>query len=135
MTDTNLTWRKASFSGNNNNCVEVAVHGDNVLIRDSKYLRNPGNDPAFQPLITISLTQWAAFLAAVAGNSSTTVEPAITIRPDRSTMLSGHDGTALIYTPEEWDAFTQAVVDGEFDDRQTLKLTTTPTAAQLITTV
>ncbi|MEM8922310.1 MAG: DUF397 domain-containing protein [Actinomycetota bacterium] len=31
-----LAWRKASFSGNNAACVEVADAGDDILVRNSK---------------------------------------------------------------------------------------------------
>jgi hypothetical protein len=37
MEDTNLNWRKASYSSNGGgNCVEVADHGNRVLVRDTK---------------------------------------------------------------------------------------------------
>jgi Domain of unknown function (DUF397) len=36
------TWRKASFSGNGgSDCVEVAGHGDQVLVRDTKDRTGP----------------------------------------------------------------------------------------------
>jgi hypothetical protein len=51
-------WRKSSFSGANNNCVEVACNlPDIVAIRDSK---NPDG-----PALTVTRTHWAAFMAAV----------------------------------------------------------------------
>ncbi|MFD9602840.1 DUF397 domain-containing protein [Streptomyces sp. NPDC059970] len=31
-----ITWEKSSFSGGNDNCVEVGVIGDLVAVRDSK---------------------------------------------------------------------------------------------------
>lgn len=34
---TQPTWRKASFSSNSSNCVELADAGDTVLLRDSKH--------------------------------------------------------------------------------------------------
>ena len=43
-------WRTSTFSGNNGGaCVEVKFAGAMVLMRDSKYLRNPANDPASWP--------------------------------------------------------------------------------------
>jgi hypothetical protein len=37
MEDTDLNWRKASYSSNGGgNCVEVADHGNRVLVRDTK---------------------------------------------------------------------------------------------------
>lgn len=32
----NLNWRKSSYSGGEGNCVEVADHGNRVLVRDTK---------------------------------------------------------------------------------------------------
>lgn len=58
-----LAWRKASFSGANDNCVEVADTPDGgAAVRDSK-------DP---------------------------------------------DGSRLLFTPGEWDAFLRGVKAGEF---------------------
>jgi hypothetical protein len=31
-----LNWRKASYSASNGGCIEVADHGNRVLIRDTK---------------------------------------------------------------------------------------------------
>lgn len=51
-------WRKSSFSGANNNCVEVACNLPGIIaIRDSK---NPAG-----PALAITRTHWAAFTAAV----------------------------------------------------------------------
>jgi hypothetical protein len=37
MEDTDLKWRKATYSSNGGgNCVEVADHGNRVLVRDTK---------------------------------------------------------------------------------------------------
>lgn len=41
-----LAWRKSSYSGTNGGeCVEVAYTSESVLIRDTKYLRNPRTTP------------------------------------------------------------------------------------------
>lgn len=55
-------WRKALRSGQNGNCVEVKSAGAAILIRDSKYLRDPSNDPEAQPIISITVAQWSDFL-------------------------------------------------------------------------
>ncbi|MEU0539635.1 DUF397 domain-containing protein [Nocardia sp. NPDC005978] len=63
--NSNRVWFKSSRSNDGPNCVEVAFDGDLVLIRDSKYLRDPANDPARQPMLAVSGAVWAAFLAGV----------------------------------------------------------------------
>jgi len=59
MTDlSNAVWRKSSFSGSGNNCVEVAGNLTGlVAVRDSKHLPGPA-------LIFTSL-DWQAFLESV----------------------------------------------------------------------
>jgi hypothetical protein len=46
-------WRKSSYSGSSNNCVEVTPHGTAVAVRDSK-------DP-HSPALTISHGAWDTF--------------------------------------------------------------------------
>ena len=51
-----LVWRKPSRSGaSGDNCVEVAVVPEGVLVRDSK-------DPA-GPMLAVSPAEWRTFLA------------------------------------------------------------------------
>jgi hypothetical protein len=50
------TWRKSSRS-TNNGCVEVALVGDRVAVRDSK-------DPA-GPVLVFTAHEWASFLGGV----------------------------------------------------------------------
>ncbi|MEV6069438.1 DUF397 domain-containing protein [Nocardia sp. NPDC052001] len=60
-------WRKSSYSGDGGggNCVEVCLEDNFVLIRDSKYRREPTNDLAAQPVIGVDAAQWDTFLSAV----------------------------------------------------------------------
>jgi hypothetical protein len=54
----NAKWRKSSFSGANNNCVEVGWNLPGIVaIRDSK---NPDG-----PVLAVTRSHWAALMAAV----------------------------------------------------------------------
>ncbi|WP_028479057.1 DUF397 domain-containing protein [Nocardia sp. CNY236] len=115
-TDT-ATWRKARRSnGGGGSCVEVKAEGTTILIRDSKYLRNPRNNPEVQPIISITVAQWCEFVEVATGRSEALSEPAITVHTDGSASLESADGIHLDYTPTEWLAFSSAVDEGEFDD-------------------
>ena len=50
-------WRKSSYSGNSGNCVEVAITGSLIGIRDSK---NPSG-----PTLMVTREYWREFLATV----------------------------------------------------------------------
>ncbi len=51
-------WRKSSYSGLQENCLEVAVIADSGrLVRDSKY--------AGGPVLRFSGSEWLAFLAGI----------------------------------------------------------------------
>jgi hypothetical protein len=55
--DAHLSWRKASFSTADGQCVEVARAQDLIAIRDSK---NPDG-----PMLRFTMDQWKKFLAVV----------------------------------------------------------------------
>ncbi|WP_331765128.1 DUF397 domain-containing protein [Nocardia sp. NBC_01388] len=109
-------WRKATRSGGDGNCLEVTADGTAILIRDSKYLRDPDNDAALQPIMSVSIAQWQTFLSVAAGRSAEATEPRITIHADGSATLTAADGLTLDYTQPEWEAFSLGAMDGEFDD-------------------
>ncbi|MEU6132767.1 DUF397 domain-containing protein [Saccharopolyspora sp. NPDC047091] len=56
------TWRKSSYSNSTANCVEVALGGSIVGVRDSK---DPGG-----PELAVSRGRWVDFLAAVGDSRS-----------------------------------------------------------------
>lgn len=59
--DTQLNWRKSSFSGQGATCVEVAeLPGSGRAVRDSK-----AGDGS--PVLTFSADEWRAFVAGVKG--------------------------------------------------------------------
>ncbi len=87
-----------------------------VLIRDSKYLRNPKNDPALQPTIEIPEQDWLAFLSEVTSDASTYSNGALTVEDAAGMkgLRSIADGKVLSYTAEEWGAFVAGAKAGEF---------------------
>jgi len=110
--NTDSDWFKSLRSSSNDACVEVRFSPDEVLVRDSKYQ----GAPAVQPVISISVAAWPAFLALAAHGSATQPRDVPTIENHASgTTLRAADGTTLSYTPAEWDAFTAGIADGEFD--------------------
>ncbi|MFG1793972.1 DUF397 domain-containing protein [Nocardia sp. NPDC049149] len=113
-----LAWRTSSYSGTNGGeCVEIAFDGDTVLIRDSKYLRDPSNDPAAQPVISIPAQEWNAFKDAAAGTEADDARglPLIERLSSGEVRIQTDGGIALTYTAAEWVAFTAGICDGEFE--------------------
>ncbi|MEV6774404.1 DUF397 domain-containing protein [Nocardia sp. NPDC051030] len=107
-------WQKSSFSGQNSDCVEVNIGDETVSIRDSKYQRDPGNNPAEQPVLTVAMLDWHVFVDAVAGRTACPGVIAVDATADGSVTLRSSD-IALTYTPSEWEAFVAAIHAGEFD--------------------
>lgn len=106
-------WFTSSRSNNGNQCVEVRFDGDAVLIRDSKYRRNPANRPAEEPIITVTASLWTSFINLLNSGRSHTELIAQTCADGSATLR--HGDITLSYTPEEWDAFIAGARDGEFD--------------------
>ncbi|QIS18751.1 DUF397 domain-containing protein [Nocardia terpenica] len=110
-------WRKSSYSSNGGaSCVEVKFAGASVFIRDSKYLRDPANDPATQPIIELRAADWPHFLTLAAGRTTAPVAGlrSLTRHADDSITITATDGTSLTYTPDEWTAFLAGIRAGEF---------------------
>ncbi|WP_405160789.1 DUF397 domain-containing protein [Nocardia sp. NBC_01499] len=109
------TWFKSSFSKEAANCVEIRFAGDSVLMRDSKYLRNPSNDPAYQPIIAIDATGWGAFLSVANGLDAAKAQPGLpTIELDVFGVTVASKGTRLRFTLREWESFLEGTRAGEF---------------------
>jgi hypothetical protein len=108
-------WFKSSYT-QKNGCVEVNYDGDSILVRDTKYLRDPANDPAQNPTIAIPWFKWNDFLEKVL-DPSVCLEsgmPIIELHPDGGATVRGADGTTLAYNEIEWTAFRSGVRDEEF---------------------
>ncbi len=107
-------WFRSTRSNNGNQCVEIRFDGDAVLIRDSKYRRNPANRRADEPVITVTAAEWMDFLGAVrSGRPAVGVLTTHSAPGDHTAVRCGK--IDLVYTPGEWDAFRAGSRDGEFD--------------------
>lgn len=110
-------WFKSSFSCGAAACVEIRFDGGMVSIRDSKYRRDPINDPSAEPVINLLVTAFDSWLAEVlgrctAGDNGSIV--AVSSADGTTTVRSFADHTELVYTPAEWAAFMSGVERGEF---------------------
>jgi hypothetical protein len=45
--------------------VEVALRNGEVLLRESKYRRDPANSPDAEPILSFTPDEWSAFVAGV----------------------------------------------------------------------
>lgn len=107
-------WFTSTRTNNGNQCVEVRFDGAVVLIRDSKFRRDPERRHEPEPVITVTAPEWMSFLGVVLGCGTDPVDLTARTRPDGHTVLR-HGETTLVYTPGEWDAFLAGARDGEFD--------------------
>lgn len=107
-------WFTSSRTNNGNQCVEVRFDGDAVLIRDSKYRRNPEHRLDDEPVITVAAAEWMSFLATVLGRHIHRTALIAETGADGHTTLR-HGEITLVYTPGEWRAFVDGARDGEFD--------------------
>ncbi|MEU8895246.1 DUF397 domain-containing protein [Nocardia sp. NPDC048505] len=106
-------WFTSSRSNNGNQCVEVRFDGDAVLIRDSKYRRNPANRLADEPVITVTTRAWNSFLTHL--NAARAHDQLLVRGTADGGATLRHQDTTLTFTPEEWTAFLAGVRAGEFD--------------------
>lgn len=117
-TTQDLQWFKATLSSTSTSCVEVAETGSVVLVRDSKFLRNPlsRNRGDEQPMIRVPAERWLDFLDLVMSGGTTNGAdlPAIDHDTDGAVTLE-HAAVTLTYTAAEWHAFCDGITKGEFD--------------------
>ncbi len=107
-------WFTSTRSNNGNQCVEVRFDGAAVLVRDSKYRRDPANHPADEPVITVTAPEWTVFLDSLRTGRRTDGTLITATTAEGHTTLR-HGDTVLSYTPAEWEAFLLGAHDGEFD--------------------
>ncbi|MFF0489772.1 DUF397 domain-containing protein [Nocardia sp. NPDC004068] len=109
---------KSSASDGGGQCVLIRrkPNEKSVYIRDSKYLRVPGNPPEDEPIIEMPATAWDSLQAVVLGRGSDRLvgQPEIE-QSDNGVILRGVDGTTLAFTSEEWTAFKMGLLAGEFE--------------------
>ncbi|MBB5913804.1 hypothetical protein BJY24_002671 [Nocardia transvalensis] len=106
-------WFTSTRTNNGNQCVEVRFDGDAVLVRDSKFRRDPAHRPEDAPVIVLTAGEWMRFLGAVLGSGPA---GAVSAEPTRSGgAVVRHGDIALTFTTGEWDAFVAGARDGEFD--------------------
>ncbi|MDG9717575.1 DUF397 domain-containing protein [Streptomyces sp. DH24] len=61
MSTHELSWFKSSYSGSEgDNCIEIALRPETVLVRDSKDTRRPA--------LAVSRDAWSAFTTLAAGS-------------------------------------------------------------------
>ncbi|MGH3614373.1 MAG: DUF397 domain-containing protein [Pseudonocardia sp.] len=110
-------WFKSSFSNGSGTCVEVRFHDDLVSIRDSKHPRRPAHDPSNEPIITVSVEEWTAFLDELAGHAIAGPEGSLVVEdgPHGPLLRATRQRTALRFTHAEWHAYLAGVHAHEFD--------------------
>lgn len=129
ITGNRLEWRKSSFSGNGENCVEVAPShgwrtssdngGHHVQIAPSDshiYMRHSKHPDA--GTITFDLTAWRQFLTEARTNAPSE-NGTVTITQDGANTIvrCQATNTTILYDDGEWTAFRAAADNGEFDFR------------------
>ncbi|NNH73817.1 DUF397 domain-containing protein [Nocardia uniformis] len=103
-----LHWRKSSYSGAGENCVEVAPAGERVYLRHSK---RPDDGT-----ITFTKDAWVTLLSEVgAGRPSANGTVTVSLN-GTGTLIEALDApVTLHFDQDEWRAFLAATADGEFD--------------------
>jgi len=110
-------WFKSSFSNGSGTCLEVRFHDALVSIRDSKHSRQPAYDPGNEPIITVSIEEWTAFLDELAGHAIAGPGGSLIVEdsPHGPLLRATGQRTALSFTHAEWQSFLAGVHAHEFD--------------------
>lgn len=114
-TDTS-SWIKSTRSADSACCVEAAYHEDLVFVRDSKYRRGLHQSTETEEVIAVTRSDWKDFVETVRlGVPGSCGDLILELASDQSARLaSKKDGAVLDYTTDEWRAFVDGVVMGEF---------------------
>ncbi|WP_378733961.1 DUF397 domain-containing protein [Nocardia brasiliensis] len=120
--DDRLEWRTPSFSGNGENCVQVAPDrgwrtgqgADGVTSSGAVYLRHSKHPDA--GTITFSLSSWTAFLGEVHAGSVSN-NGVVKVTGDEGGVLvdAVSSDVSLRFDEGEWNAFIAGNEAGEFD--------------------
>lgn len=101
-----LPWRKSTFSGNGEGCVDVAPASDGVFVRHTKHHEHGE--------IKFTHEQWAAFLAEVRAEAPSANGAAV-IEKDGTHRVVSAGAVCLRFNDVEWTAFLAGINEGEFD--------------------
>lgn len=101
-----LPWRKSTFSGNGEGCVDVAPASDGVFVRHTKH-----HDHG---VIKFTHAQWATFLTEVR-TETPSANGAATVRQDGTDTALSSDDVELRFNDTEWTAFLAGIAEGEFN--------------------
>lgn len=103
-----MIWNKSAYS-DQSNCVEIAVGGNSVYIRDSKVPAPTAIDP--DTVIEISRRDWEEFKGRIRNNFSDVSVSGLRVLfyGARTIFISPHTNGALFFTLAEWEAFVRGV--------------------------
>lgn len=105
-----MKWTKAAASLGNSNCVEVAVAGGEIWVRDSK-------DPD-GPRLGATVGSWWSFIAAIRSGQLATYHGLLSFTSATGPWLMFREddpAVTLTFTDGEAAAFIDGVHKGEFD--------------------
>lgn len=109
-----MNWSKATASSANGFCVEVAHTDGQVLVRDTKWERDPDRTEP-RPTLTVDPGDWEHTLTALTGGTGHVATPTLAVihRVDGTARFHGNSA-ALEFTADEMTAFLDGVSKDEF---------------------